>query len=63
VALSHILAPLLLEVAESGGVEQALRSRPVFRHGLYLFNGMVTSKPVADVFGLNYRDPDLILGF
>jgi alanine dehydrogenase len=63
VALSHILAPLLLEVAESGGVEQALRSRPVFRHGLYLFNGLVTSKPVADVFNLNYRDPDLILGF
>ena len=63
VALSHILAPLLLEMAEEGGIEAALRYRPAFRQGLYMFNGMVTHKAVADVFGMTYRDPDLILGF
>jgi alanine dehydrogenase len=61
-ALSNILTPLLLDVAERGGVEDALRSQPCLQKGLYMYNGVLTSKIIGEWHNLPYTPASLILG-
>lgn len=61
-SLSNILAPALLEIGEKGGVEPLLRSRKNMRRGLYLYNGILTSKGIGEWFNLPYSDADLLFG-
>ncbi len=60
-ALSNFFMPVILQIAESGGVDQLLLSEDGFRSGVYLYNGVITDKEIGEAFDLAYRDLDLLL--
>lgn len=61
ISLSNIFSPILISIGESGGIEKMLRLNTGFRNGLYLYNGMLTNKWIAERFGIPYKDLDLLL--
>lgn len=60
-AISNIFTPYLLNIADNGGVEQAMRYDHGLRHGLYAYKGILTNASVGEWFGLNYSDINLLL--
>lgn len=60
-ALSNIFMPIILQIAEEGGVDQLLRSNEGFRAGVYMYNGVITDKEIGESFNLSYRDLELLL--
>jgi len=60
-ALSNFFMPLVLQIAEEGGVEQLLRSNEGFRSGVYIFNGVITDKEIGESFNMSYRNLELLL--
>jgi len=60
-ALSNIFSPLLLEIGERGGVVDLIRMQSGFRNGVYIYKGVLTNELLGKVFGLNYKDINLIL--
>ncbi|HTO16224.1 MAG TPA: alanine dehydrogenase [Edaphocola sp.] len=60
-AISNILMPLVLDMAENGGVDYLLKTKPGIRNGVYLYKGLVTNPHIAKRFGLKYTDLDLII--
>ncbi len=61
VSLSNIFTPYLLEIAECGGLEEAIRMDAGLKNGLYFYHGILTNKAVADWFDLPYSDPNLLI--
>lgn len=60
-ALSNFFAPLIIEIAEEGGFENAMKMNPGLRQGVYLHNGFVTKRIISESFGLPFREIDLLL--
>jgi len=60
-ALSNFFMPIILQIAEGGGVDQLLRIDKGFRSGVYMYNGVVTDKEIGEAFHMVYRDLDLLL--
>ncbi len=60
-SLSNILSPLLISIAEDGGIEPAIRYNKGLKNGIYSYHGILTNKPIADWFGLDYRDINLLV--
>lgn len=60
-AISNIFTPYLLEIAENGGIEKAIRFDKGLKNGLYFYHGILTSKSVSDWFGLPYNDANLLI--
>ena len=60
-SISNIFTPYLLEIGEHGGIENALRFDKGLRNGLYFYHGVLTNKSVAEWFGLDYRDVNLLI--
>ena len=61
VSLSNIFTPYLLEIAECGGLEEAIRSDPGLKNGLYFYHGILTNKAVGNWFDMPYNDINLII--
>ncbi|RZN84005.1 MAG: alanine dehydrogenase [Winogradskyella sp.] len=61
VSISNIFTPYLLEIGENGGIENTLRFDKGLRHGLYFYHGILTNKSVADWFGLDFSDANLLI--
>ena len=61
VSISNIFTPYLLEIAENGGIENALRFDRGLKNGLYFYHGILTNKSVADWFDLDYSDVNLLI--
>ncbi|MCB0431242.1 MAG: alanine dehydrogenase [Flavobacteriales bacterium] len=60
-ALSNIFAPILLQVGNNGGIDQILRRNKGVRNGVYLYNGILTSKYLGETFHLPYKNLDLLV--
>jgi len=60
-ALSNIFAPMLLNVGESGGMKNMIRNNPGLRHGIYLYNGMLTNKFLGETYKIPYKDIELLM--
>lgn len=60
-ALSNFFMPVILQIAEEGGVDQLLRNDVGFRSGVYLYNGVVTDREIGEAFHMAYRDLELLL--
>ncbi len=60
-ALSHVFSPMLLDIADDGGVEECLRKDFGIRQGIYLFKGILTNKYLGETFNLPYKDIDLLI--
>lgn len=61
VSLSNIFTPYLLDIAECGGLEEAIRVDSGLKNGLYFYHGILTNKAVADWFDMPYNDPNLLI--
>lgn len=61
ISISNIFTPYILEIAESGGLENAIRFDDGLKNGLYFYRGILTNKAVADWFDLPYSDLNLLI--
>ena len=61
IALSNVFAPLLQNMAESGGITQLLKYNQGVRSGAYLYNGMLTNETLGQKFGIISKDLDLLI--
>ena len=61
ISISNIFTPYLLQIAENGGIENALRFDRGLKNGLYFYHGVLTNKSVADWFDLQYSDINLLI--
>ena len=60
-ALSNIFSPILMDMGETGGCLDLIRSNPGFRSGVYIYRGILTSEVLGRVFDLKYKDIDLLM--
>ena len=60
-SISNIFTPFLLNIAEEGGFENAIRYDKSLRNGMYYYHGVLTNKTVADWFDLPFRDINLLI--
>jgi len=54
-------APMLLSMGDVGGFEELIKRDLGLRHGVYLFNGALTSEVLSEAFKLPYKDLDILL--
>ncbi|HLR50182.1 MAG TPA: alanine dehydrogenase [Candidatus Sphingobacterium stercoripullorum] len=59
-SLTNILTPLMLNMGERGGINGLIWSDQSTRTAIYLYNGALTSKDMAERFGLSAKDLNLI---
>ncbi|WP_306350095.1 alanine dehydrogenase [Flavobacterium sp. '19STA2R22 D10 B1'] len=59
--ISNILTPYLLQIAEDGGIESAIRCTQGLKHGIYMYHGILTNKAISEWFTLSYSDINLIV--
>lgn len=60
-SISNIITPYLLQIAEDGGIESAIRCNHGLRHGIYFYHGLLTNTSIGDWFDLPSRDINLIV--
>ncbi len=60
-SISNIITPYLLQIAEDGGIESAIRCDKGLKNGVYLYHGILTNKAIGDWFGLPVSDINLIV--
>ncbi len=61
-ALSNVLAPLLMNIADSGSFHKLIWERPGVRQGIYVYKGQLTNRFVAQRFNMQSKDIDLLIG-
>lgn len=60
-ALSYILAPLILQIAKHGGVDDMIAGKDWFKKGIYMYKGCVTNQILADRFGFKCKNINLFM--
>jgi len=60
-ALSNIFSPMMLEMADQGGLNSMIRTHEGLRNGVYTYNGSVTNEYLAKTFDLPFKDLNLLL--
>jgi len=60
-ALSNILTPVLLKIAEVGGVDDMMYQYGWFNKGVYAYKGSTTNLAIARRFNLPFKDLGLLL--
>lgn len=60
-SISNIISPYLLQIAENGGLETAIRCDSGLKNGVYFYHGILTNKTIGEWFSLNYSDINLIV--
>jgi alanine dehydrogenase len=61
ISISNIITPTLINIAEDGGIETAIRCDKGLKNGIYFYHGILTNKSIADWFQLEHRDINLIV--
>jgi alanine dehydrogenase len=61
IALSNILSPLLVSLANSGGFKPFIKANMGARSGVYLYNGILTNEYIGNRFDLPSKDIDLLM--
>lgn len=60
-SISNIITPYLLQIAEDGGIESAIRCDIGLKNGVYMYHGILTNKAIGDWFSLSNSDINLIV--
>jgi alanine dehydrogenase len=60
-SISNIISPYLMQIAEDGGIEGAIRCDKGLKNGVYLYHGILTNKGISDWFDLPDNDINLIV--
>ncbi len=61
IAMSNVFAPLLAEIGEAGGMKHQLKDDPGLRHGVYIFNGILTNNYLGRLYNIPSRDINLLM--
>ena len=60
-SISNIITPSLIEIADDGGIEIAIRMNKGLKNGVYMYHGILTNKAIGDWFNLPNNDINLIV--
>ena len=60
-AFSNILTPILLNIAQVGGVEDMILSTKWFTKGVYTYKGSLTNAHIGNKFNMKFKDLNLLL--
>lgn len=60
-AISNLLVPILMRIAEGCSVNELLAENEELQQGTYFFNGILTNQTVADYVGLSAKDLQILL--
>ncbi|MGL5112631.1 MAG: alanine dehydrogenase [Flavobacterium sp.] len=60
-SISNIITPYLLQMAEDGGLESAIRCNKGLKNGVYLYHGILTNKAIGEWFDIQDNDINLIV--
>jgi alanine dehydrogenase len=60
-SISNIITPYLLQIADDGGIEPAIRFDKGLKNGVYVYHGILTNKSIGDWFNLPDSDINLIV--
>lgn len=60
-ALTNIFAPILLDIGNMGGLMNVVWNKTGIREALYIYQGHLTNKDLADMFNLPYKDIELLV--
>lgn len=61
IALSNIFAPMLLKIANSGSVNSAIIESVGFRHGAYIYSGVLVNRLIGDYYSIPSNDIGLLI--
>jgi len=61
IALSNVLAPILIKIGDVGGTINLLKTDRGIRNGVYIFNGILTNQTIGIKFGINSKDINLLM--
>jgi alanine dehydrogenase len=59
-ALSNIFSQILMSAAEEGGMDEVIWKNKMVRTGVYMYNGSITNRYIADVCKLPFKDLELL---
>lgn len=60
-ALSNIFAPILLKIGHSGSINSAISESAGFRHGAYIYGGILVNRLIGNYYGIASNDISLLL--
>lgn len=60
-ALTNIFTPILLQIGECGSFSNLIWSHSGIRNAVYLYQGNLTNKDIADRFNIPYKDLSLMI--
>lgn len=60
-ALTNIFTPILIDIGEIGGIVNLIWERPGVRNAIYLYQGQMTNKDLADRFNITLKDLELLI--
>lgn len=60
-SISNIISPFLLQMADDGGIESAMRCDAGLKHGVYFYHGRLTNRSIAEWFNIDYTDINLLV--
>jgi alanine dehydrogenase len=61
IAISNVFAPLIQGMGESGGMDKHFKENVGLRHGIYIYNGILTSETIGERLGIPSKDMDLLM--
>jgi alanine dehydrogenase len=59
--MSNVFNPIISEIAETGGVKQHLKEDAGLRHGVYVYNGILTNSYLGGLYNIPSRDINLLM--
>lgn len=60
-ALTNIFSPILVDIGDMGGLMNVVWGKPGIREALYIYQGHLTNKDLANMFNLPYKDIELLV--
>lgn len=60
-SISNIITPFLIQIAEDGGIEKAIRRNNGLKNGVYMYHGILTKITIGNWFDLPSNDINLIV--
>ncbi len=60
-AISNIFTPVLLDIADDGGVEEMMQNHKWFMKGVYAYKGYITNLNLSKKFNRGYKDLGLLM--
>ncbi len=60
-ALTNIFTPILVDIGDMGGLMNVVWNKPGIRNALYTYQGHLTSKDLANMFNMPFKDIELLV--